>query len=122
MSDSTNATGNLGESRACTHLVKLGFTIRERNWRHRHDEIDIIAENEAFVVFVEVKTRKNNHFGRPEEFVNKQKQKFMIRAANEYISRNKIEKEARFDIIGITLDAPGDGIEYIPNAFYPSLR
>lgn len=120
MSNSTKQIGNEGESRACTHIESLGFKIRERNWQHRHDEIDIIAENKDFIVFVEVKTRQSNAYGNPEVFVNRKKQSFMIRAANEYITRHKIEKEARFDIVAITLNET-PGLLHIPDAFYPLL-
>ncbi len=120
MSNSTKQIGNEGESRACTHLESLGFKIRDRNWQHGHDEIDIIAENKEFVIFVEVKTRKNNAFGSPEIFVDRKKQRFMIRAANEYIRRYNVEKEARFDIVAITMNEP-DGLVHLPDAFYPLL-
>ncbi len=53
---STNLIGNLGESLASTHLVGRGFKILEQNWRVGTEEIDIIAEIEDFIVFVEVKT------------------------------------------------------------------
>jgi putative endonuclease len=115
MTDSTKTIGRSGESRASTHLQSLGFTIRDTNWRYRRYEIDIIAENQNFIVFVEVKTRKSDTFGRPEDFVSRKKQRFIISAANEYIKLNNIEKEARFDIVAIT----DDQIEYIPDAFYP---
>ena len=117
--ESTNSIGKAGESHACTHLEKLGFKIRDRNWRHIHDELDIIAENETFIIFVEVKTRKNNNYGNPEAFVNRKKQAFMIRAANEYLIRKKLEKEARFDIVAVTGLDENCEIVHIPNAFYP---
>lgn len=120
MSDSTQIIGNEGESRASTHLISLGFKIRERNWRHGRDEIDIIAENEDFIIFVEVKTRKSDAYGKPETFVDRKKQRFMVRAANNYITQNNIEKEARFDIVSVTLNKQ-DAVEHIPDAFYPLL-
>jgi putative endonuclease len=120
MSNSTRQIGNEGESRACTHLESLGFKIRERNWQHRHDEIDIIAENKDFIIFVEVKTRRSNAFGNPEVFVDRKKQGFMVRAANEYLNRNKLQKEARFDIVAIT-NNQAEGLVHIPDAFYPLL-
>ncbi len=120
MSNSTRHIGNEGESRACTHFESLGFKIRERNWRHRHDEIDIIAENDSFIVFAEVKTRFSAAFGEPEVFVTRKKQSFMIRAANEYLTRHQIDKEARFDIIAITLNQGGK-LHHICDAFYPLL-
>ena len=117
--ESTNSIGKAGESRACTHFEKLGFKIRDRNWRHIHDEVDIVAENEEFIVFVEVKTRKNNSFGNPEAFVTRKKQSFMIRAANEYLIRKKLDKEARFDIVAVTGTDENCEVVHIPNAFYP---
>lgn len=122
MSSSTSSIGNSGESVACTHLINAGYKILERNWRHGHDEIDIVAENETFIIFCEVKTRKNNSFGAPETFVNKQKQRFLIRAANAYLTQKNIEKEARFDIIAITDLWGRQEIAHLPNAFYPSLK
>lgn len=119
--ESTNSIGKSGESHACTHLENLGFKIREKNWRHRHDELDIIAENETFIIFVEVKTRKNNSFGSPETFVTRKKQSFMIRAANEYMIRKNLEKEARFDIVAVTGVHENPEVVHIPNAFYPIL-
>ena len=59
MSHSTNDIGQSGESLASTHLTSTGFRILETNWRHGHDEIDNVAQNEALIVFVEVKTKKN---------------------------------------------------------------
>lgn len=121
MSSSTHSIGNSGESRACTHMINLGFKILERNWRYRHEEIDIIAENESFIVFVEVKTRKNNLYGRPETFVNRKKQNHMIRAANEYLIKKNLDKEARFDIIAVTGLGDDGEVVHFPNAFYPIL-
>lgn len=117
--ESTNAIGKSGESHACTLLKNLGFTIVEKNWRHGHDEIDIIAENEEFVIFVEVKTRKNKNYGSPEVFVTRKKQNFMIRAADAYMRRKNLDKEARFDIIAVTGLGDNPEVVHIPNAFYP---
>jgi putative endonuclease len=121
MSSSTTAIGQSGESRASTYLKGLGFKIIERNWRHRHDEIDIIAEYQGCIVFVEVKTRENNSYGRPEEFVSKKKQRFIIRAANEYMVAKQIDKEVRFDVVAITNKNEANKVElvHLPNAFYP---
>ena len=119
--ESTNSIGKSGESHACTLLENLGFKIREKNWRHGHDEIDIIAEDQEFIIFVEVKTRKNKNYGSPEVFVNRKKQGFMIRAANTYMIRKDLDKEARFDIIAVTGLGPNPEVVHIPNAFYPIL-
>lgn len=113
--------GQSGEAIAFTHLIKSGYNVLEKNWRTQHLEVDIIAENESFIVFVEVKTRRSNAFGEPEIFVNKQKQRHLIRAANQYVEQKKIDKEVRFDIISI-VHAPGADpqIHHIQDAFYPS--
>ena len=74
MSKSTNSIGKSGELQAITHLSQLGYKILERNWRHRHLEIDIIAESQDFIVFAEVKTRAQNSIGQPEDFVTRKQQ------------------------------------------------
>lgn len=121
MSSSTNSIGKSGESSASTHLIKMGFKIIERNWRWRRKEIDIIAEYQEYIVFVEVKTRENNSFGNPEDFVSRKQQRHIIAAADAYITEKDIDKEARFDIIAITNNFGKEEILHIPDAFYPLL-
>jgi putative endonuclease len=75
-------TGKKGEEIACEFLKSLGYTIVGTNIRHGKGEIDLIVENEKFLVFVEVKTRKNNNFGTPESFVSKIKQKIISKTAD----------------------------------------
>ena len=113
-----NELGAFGEEEAVNFLVKNGYRIKERNWRFAKAEIDIIAENEEWLVMVEVKTRSNDTFGSPEEFVSKAKQKHLIRAANRYIDLYPTEKDTRFDIISIVIE-PRFLLEHIPEAFYP---
>lgn len=108
-------TGNAGEERAKAYLIEQGYTILETNWTCGHLEVDIIATDNQSVVFVEVKTRASEKFGGPEQAVNKQKQRNLIRAANSYVIRNHINKEVRFDIIAIVQDK----IDHIKDAFAP---
>jgi putative endonuclease len=82
-------------------------------------EIDIIAQNETFILFCEVKTRSSNVVGEPEDFVSRQQQKNYIRAAHTYITRNNIMKEARFDIISILQSGDKTDIKHLENAFSP---
>ena len=96
--------GNCGEEKAVEYLQSNGYTILERNWQIGHLEVDIIASNEDFLVIVEVKTRKSNTFGEPEEFVTLQKQRNLIRAAGAYITKFGITKEVRFDIVSVILN------------------
>jgi putative endonuclease len=120
MSNNTQK-GNAGEDIAIAHLLKQGYSIRERNWRHRHLEIDIVAESDNMLVIVEVKLRASNAFGTPEEFVTKAKQKKLIRAADVYIKTNNINIETRFDVISIIQNSNELNVEHITGAFYPTL-
>ncbi|NQT77634.1 MAG: YraN family protein [Bacteroidetes bacterium] len=113
--------GKSGEEAAYEFLVKKGFTILEKNWRHNKDEVDLIARDGDFLVIVEVKTRSSLYFGEPQIFVNKKKQAFMIRAANAYILMKDIHLETRFDIISIVQSGDRVSIKHIKDAFYPTL-
>ncbi|MCK4569595.1 MAG: YraN family protein [Bacteroidales bacterium] len=116
-----NELGERGEKHACEYLIKKGFSIREKNWRHNKDEVDLIALHNEYLVIIEVKTRSNLYFGEPQIFVNKKKQAFMIRAANAYILKNDIHLETRFDIISVILSGDRLSIKHIEDAFYPTL-
>ena len=116
----TLQTGKKGEEEATAFLRGLGYKILHINWRHKHLELDIIAQDGNFLVIVEVKTRKNVDFGEPESFVTKKKQQKIIRATHEFILQNGIESEVRFDIVSITNQTKQ--IEHIKRAFYAGLR
>ncbi len=116
-----NDFGSFGEELAVAHLVKKGFKILATNWVFKHKEIDIIAKKPPFIVFVEVKTRRTNYFGEPYTFVDRKKQNFIIKAANEYIVQNDLKEEARFDIISILYNDRGKDIKHIEDAFYARL-
>jgi len=113
--------GNEGEEIARAHLLKMGYTILEKNWRHKHLEIDIIASINRTLVIVEVKLRANAFFGNPEEFVTISKQKKLIKAADFYIKENNINWETRFDIIAIIQNTSVLRVEHFEGAFYPTL-
>lgn len=111
--------GRRGEEMACEYLQSLGYRLLEKNHRLGHLEIDLIMENDEFIVFVEVKTRKSNTFGEPESFVTLQKQRNMIRAANVYVQKNGIRKEVRFDIVSVILDGGTGNVTHIQDSFKP---
>jgi len=119
MTENKQEIGKHWEEVACEYLINKGYRILKQNWRYKHLEIDIIAENENFLVIVEVKYRSYTHFGSPEVFVDKQKQKFLIEATNQYIQKNNIDKEVRFDIIAISQKYQEIEIHHIEDAFYP---
>ncbi|MBE6621568.1 MAG: YraN family protein [Ruminococcaceae bacterium] len=99
-------TGTAGENAACDFLVQNGYRILHRNYRVSHDEIDIIAENDQYIVFVEVKTRTqvaNPAYGRPAAAVTAKKRFHLARAAEAYIKAHKSDKFYRFDVIEVLL-------------------
>ncbi|MDQ3046527.1 MAG: YraN family protein [Bacteroidota bacterium] len=112
-----NDTGAKGENLAVDYLKSKGYTTLETNWRFKNLEADIIAKINDTLVIAEVKTRRSNYFGEPETFVTKQKQKNLIKAANEYIERNELDLEVRFDIISIVLGKDRMEINHIEDAF-----
>ena len=112
--------GLVGEDYATEYLLEQGYRIRDRNWRCGHLEVDIIAEDENYIIFVEVKTRKNVYAGAPEDFVNKQKQRNIIRAARYYMRYKNLQKEVRFDIISVVFGMTGNSLKHIQDAYKPT--
>lgn len=93
--------GDFGENAAESFIKEKGFTILERNYRKNTGEIDLIGENEKFLVFIEVKTRSNNSCGMPREAVDTKKQAHLYKTAERYIEEKPTEKEIRFDVIEV---------------------
>lgn len=117
---SHNDLGLTGERLAKQFLENLGYEILDENWTYKKSEIDLIAYKNSKIIFVEVKTRKNNIFAEPEDFVNPNKQKQMALAADEYIHIMNHQHEIRFDIISILFDKFGEPIiKHIQDAFWP---
>lgn len=113
-----NELGEIGEQLAVDYLSRNGFAILERNFIYDKAEVDIIAQKDQKIIIVEVKTRNSAFFGDPQDFVTKAKIKLLVKAANEYIVSNKIEMEARFDIIAILKNQNVEQVEHFENAFY----
>lgn len=103
------------EARALEYLEGAGYRILARNFRNRTGEIDIIALDGEYLVFIEVKYRANDACGSPLEAVDGRKQRSIIRTALCYMHRYGYGTEAscRFDVVGIA----GDQITLIQNAF-----
>jgi len=99
---STVTTGNNGEDLACEYLKKQGYKILERNYRIRGGEIDIVAMDKEYLVFVEVKTRSSHEFGFPVEAMTPWKIKFLLKTAQFYIQKIKWgDKPYRLDFISV---------------------
>lgn len=117
-----NELGRKGENEAVSYLKSEGYKIIDRNWRKHGYEIDIIALSGEYIVFVEVKTRTTYDYGNPEDFVNKQRQRRMISAANIYLNYFEIDTPPRFDIVGIVWDGFKFQIKHIEDAFLPCIN
>jgi len=97
--------GKLGEKIAREFLEKKNYRIIAQNYKNYFGEMDLIARDGNFFIFIEVKTRLKNTFGPPEESINRQKQKKLIRISNQYLLENKIEGENyRIDCLAIEID------------------
>lgn len=93
--------GAYGEDAACGYLKRRGYRLLERNFSCRSGEIDIIARRGRYIVFAEVKLRKNADFGEAREFVTPAKQRRVITAAELWLSRNPTDLQPRFDVIEV---------------------
>ncbi|OFY61887.1 MAG: hypothetical protein A2V64_06460 [Bacteroidetes bacterium RBG_13_43_22] len=118
----SHALGKRGEDAAAGHLKKSGYRILRRNWKAGKLEIDIIAENNDFIVFAEVKTRSEDFKEDPRGAINREKQRSIILAADNYVRWNNIDKESRFDVIIVIMKDDVPQIDHIEGAFYPTLR
>ncbi|MCF8336180.1 MAG: YraN family protein [Bacteroidales bacterium] len=113
--------GEIGEGLAAKFLKKKGIRILNTNWIFQHKEIDIIAENEDFLIMVEVKTRHINFIESPGEMIPVKKQKSLIEAAEAYVMMHDIDKETRFDVIIVVFENQKPTIDHIEDAFQPGI-
>lgn len=112
--------GKLGEDIAAHHISQNGYTILERNFRTKNGEIDIIAMQDNYLVFIEVKTRKSISFGYPRESVDKAKQLKILNIANSYLAKKRqYYCHVRFDVIEIMLHSNNEmkSVVLLKNAF-----
>jgi len=112
-------TGTIAENIAADYLSKRGYKIRERNYRTKEGEIDIIAEKDGALIFVEVRAKTGKSFGSAEESITERKKKRLIALAEAYLSDSGEQPEScRIDLIAIKLGANGELIrlDLIENA------
>ena len=100
MSKHRQKIGVWGENVAAKHLEERGYTVIAQNVRTPHGEIDIIAEKDGFISFVEVKTRTSSSYGPPEISVTPRKQEHMVAAAEHYAQENEID-HWQIDVIAV---------------------
>jgi len=115
MRENKRKIGSEHEKTAVEYLIEHDYEIIEQNFYCRNGEIDIIAKNEGYLVFVEVKYRKSDKYGIPQEAVSLAKQKRIIDSSRYFCLKNKISPyyPVRYDIVAIL----GENIELIKNAF-----
>ncbi len=116
----TKTIGDFGEKAAEEYLTEMDYDILERNFRLKFGEIDIIAEKDGCIVFVEVKTRKSNLFGEPSEYVDRRKRERIKKAAAVYADLQN--DNVRFDVAEVFYEENNGElflvkINYIENAF-----
>lgn len=110
--------GRYGELRASRYLERKGYDILDKNFRNSFGEIDIVAQSERYIVFVEVKTRCDFSYGQPIESVGIQKVKKIRGVAEFYMAKKKAyQYQPRFDIIEVVLDEERVFIRHTENAF-----
>lgn len=107
--------GQIQEQRAAEYLEKSGYDIIKRNYRCRAGEIDIIAYHQGYLVFIEVKYRKDDRSGSPEEAVNVKKQRQISKVSAWYLTEQgmNLDTPCRFDVVAVTPDQ----IRIYENAF-----
>lgn len=93
--------GKLGENCAAEYMKAKQYKVIEKNYYSKYGEIDIIVQNQEYIVFVEVKTRKHNCMVDGREYVNKMKKSKIVKTALEYLRCNGAEKQVRFDVIEV---------------------
>lgn len=119
--ESSRSVGAKGERIAEKFLKKNGYKVLKKNFLSAHGEIDLIVQNKEFLVFVEVKSRKDSeynftNYGLPCEAVNKTKQKHIIYTARHYLQRYPTDKAMRFDVIEVYL-GESPRVNHIESAF-----
>ena len=112
-------TGEIGEKLAAKYLLENGYEISENNFRCKEGEIDIIAKEGDFIVFVEVRTKTSRLFGTPEESVTARKKEHLRNAASRYLQvHDNLTTEWRIDFVAVEMDSYGKvkRLEVIKNA------
>ena len=110
-------TGKLGEQLGEVYLKKHGYHILERNVRSPFGEIDLVANHQGILVFIEIKTRRNRDFGFAEEAVDRHKKNQLVRLAAWYLMRYPKQPPARFDVLAIYVGQAEPEIHLIQDAF-----
>ena len=113
-----NSLGKVAEARAGDYLIKKGYTLLDVNYKTRFGEIDLIANNNTYIIFCEVKMRDKSSIASPREFVDKSKQNKIIACAKMYLSVNPTNLQPRFDVIEVICHNNRiKSVKHLENAF-----
>ncbi len=113
-----NELGLMGEEYTADYLKALGYEIVVKNFHSRYGEIDIVAKNDKYILFVEVKSRGENYMIHPAEAITKSKINKIIKTAKLYLLKNPSRLQPRFDVACVfCIDDKPNKIEYIQSAF-----
>lgn len=112
-------TGKLGENAVKEYLLNKGYIFLKSNYHSRYGEIDIIFENDKYIIFVEVKTRKKGSLVRGINSVDIFKRGNIVKTALMYLAEFKPQKQPRFDVAEVLINRMGEceKINYFENAF-----
>lgn len=110
--------GQRGEELAVAHLKEQGYVVRERNWHCPAGEMDIVAEDDGCLAFVEVRTRRGQKYGSPEESVTPAKQAKLVEVAQTYLQEHNWDGDWRIDVVAVEMTSRGKllRVELIKNA------
>ncbi len=108
MTNARQTLGQRGEHYAAQYLIAHGYTLRERNWRCTVGELDLVAEKDDVLIFVEVRTRRGDRLGTPEESITPAKRVKLIAAAQTYLDEHgQLDRDWRIDVVAIEIDPRG---------------
>jgi putative endonuclease len=118
MKDARKKLGQWGENLAADYLERRGYAIRQRNYRCPVGEMDIVAEDGGCLVFVEVRTRRGQKYGTPEESVTEAKQTKLVEVVQTYLQEHDWPGDWRIDVVAVELTRGGvlERVTVIQNA------
>jgi putative endonuclease len=109
MTNARHALGQRGEDYAAQYLLDRGHALCARNWRCPVGEIDLVTQKDGQLIFVEVRTRRGDRLGTPEESITPAKRARLIAAAQTYLDEHdQLERDWRIDVVAIDIGAHGE--------------
>jgi putative endonuclease len=109
MTNARHSLGQRGEDYAAQYLIDRGYALRARNWRCAVGEIDLVTEKDGRLIFVEVRTRRGDRLGTPEESITPAKRAKLIAAAQTYLAEHgQTDRDWRIDVVAIEIGSRGE--------------